>query len=157
MDVYTHARKDRILWIIAFILIFVLIAGVIVALTKIDGLTTTATLKASAFSVGTINEDGEYEKDKGFIYTENYIKAQNIEVLIAEDADIQYRLFYYKDGEKDTKEFVSASDWLTTDFKEAVPSEAAYVRIVIEPLKVSEISNSQIRKFAKQLTVTYLK
>ena len=157
MDVYTHARKDRILWIIAFILIFGLIAGVIVALTKIDGLTTTATLKASAFSVGTINEDGEYEKDKGFIYTENYIKAQNLTVLINKDADIQYRLFFYKNGEKDTKEFVSASEWLETDFKEGVPEDAIYVRIVIEPLKVSELSNSQARQYAKQLTVTYLK
>ena len=126
-------------------------------LARTNSVITTATLKPSAYSVGTLDEEGEYAKDKGFIYTENYIKAQNIEVLIAEDAEIQYRLFYYKDGEKDKKVFVSASEWLTTDFKEAVPTEAAYVRIVIEPLKVSEISNTQVRKLAKQLTVTYLK
>ena len=157
MDVYTHARKDRVLWIIAFLLIFLLIAGVVVALTKIESAIPTATLKSSAYSIGTINEEGEFEKDKGFIYTENYIKAQDIKVVIDKNADIQYRLYFYADGEKDKKEFVSATDWLDTDFKTGVPENAVYVRIVIEPLKVSEISTSQVRGLASNLTVTYTK
>ena len=156
-DLQRHKTRDTILWIVVFVLIATLAIGFTVVLVRTHDTTTATTLSASAYTKGTIGADGAVQSTKAHIYTKKFINVKDIEIVLAEDAEIQYKLFYYKDNEDGVKEFISATDWLNADLDNEVVEGAEYVRIVIDPLEDDEISLFEIRSYAKQLTVTYQK
>lgn len=150
-----HKTRDAILWVIVFVLIAALAVGLCVALLRTtDGV---ATLNSTAYSRGVIGADGEQDVSKKCIFTKHYIKTDGLKIELVEKADVQYKLFYYKDSKDGKKEFISATEWLTADFDGEIAEGAQYVRIVIDPISDEAISLFEIRGYANQLTVTYQK
>lgn len=154
-----HQKADTIKWIVVFVLVAALIAGLAVAFVQLDKQITTAKLRSTAFSIGTLDSNGEYEKNTGYIYTEDYITVDGLEITVAEDANVKYKVFYYSEDEDGEKTFISAStDWQTTDLvSSTIPEGADVARIVIQPVGDAEVSLLEIVGYANQVTVTYNK
>jgi len=154
-----HQRADTVKWIIVFVLVAALVAGLAVVFVKMDRQTTTASLRSTAYSIGTLDAEGEYEKNTGYIYTKDYVTADGLEITVSEDANVKYKVFYYSVDEDGVKTFLSASaDWLTADLDAAtIPEGADVARIVIQPVGDAEVSLLEIAGYANQVTVTYNK
>lgn len=154
-----HQKADTIKWIVVFVLVATLIAGLAVVFVKLDRQTTTASLRSTAYSIGTLDSKGEYEKNTGYIYTKDYVTADGLEITVSEDANVKYKVFYYSVDEDGVKTFLSASaDWLTADLDAStIPEGADVARIVIQPVGDAEVSLLEIAGYANQLTVTYNK
>lgn len=156
-DLQKHKTRDMVLWILVFVLIAALIAGLCVALVRTRDSVNTATLNSTAYARGTLGADGTVQSTNAHVYTRKYINAKDIVIELVEEADIQYKLFFYKDNDAAVKEFISATEWLTADFDGNIPEGAEYVRIVIDPLEDDVISLFEVGAYAKLLTVTYQK
>lgn len=154
-----HQRADAVKWIIVFVLVAALVAGLAVVFVKLDRQTTTASLRSTAYSIGTLDAEGEYEKNTGYIYTKDYVTADGLEITVSEDANVKYKVFYYSVDEDGVKTFLSASaDWLTADLDAStIPEGADVARIVIQPVGDAEVSLLEIAGYANQVTVTYNK
>lgn len=154
-----HQKADTIKWIVVFVLVAALIAGLAVVFVKLDRQTTTASLRSTAYSIGTLDAEGEYEKNTGYIYTKDYVTADGLEITVSEDANVKYKVFYYSVDEDGVKTFLSASaDWLIADLDAStIPEGADVARIVIQPVGDAEVSLLEIAGYANQVTVTYNK
>ena len=154
-----HQKADTIKWIVVFVLVATLIAGLAVVFVKLDRQTTTASLRSTAYSIGTLDAEGEYEKNTGYIYTKDYVTADGLEITVSEDANVKYKVFYYSVDEDGVKTFLSASaDWLIADLDAStIPEGADVARIVIQPVGDAEVSLLEIAGYANQVTVTYNK
>lgn len=141
--------------IVAFVLIAALIGAVIVLAVNLNKQITTKTVGASAFTQGSLDENGKVVKSDENIYSKDYIKVDGLKVVVKEKADIEYKLYFY--GED--KAFISASaDWLTADLDSStIPEGACFVRVVINPVEDNDINLFEIAKYASQLTITYNK
>jgi len=147
-------NRSNARWIIVAICI-VILAGFVVGLTiNVNKLTTTKTLSAAAYDIGSLDANGKVTKSSENIYTKDYVTVDGLKITIDEKADVQYKLFFY-DADK---VFLSSSEaWLTADFNGSIPETAKYVRIVIDPIDDAEVSALELVKYAGQLTVTYNK
>lgn len=152
-----HKRSDAVKWAIAFILIALLVGAVVGMGIALNKQITTRTLGASAYTIGTINEDGEFAKDTSTICTKDFVPVEGLTIELAEKADIQYKLFFYGENDKQEKEFISATDYLTANLGDVVPANAKFVKIVIAPLTDTDVSLLEVHGYAKQLQVTYSK
>lgn len=154
-----HQKADTIKWIVVFVLVAALIAGLAVVFVKLDRQTTTASLRSTAYSIGTLDAKGEYEKNTGYIYTKDYVTADGLEITVSEDANVKYKVFYYSVDEDGVKTFLSSSaDWLIADLDAStIPEGADVARIVIQPVGDAEVSLLEIAGYANQVTVTYNK
>lgn len=151
-----HKRSDIVKWVIAFVLIALLIGAVTVMGIALNKQITTRTLGASAYSIGTIDEQGVQAKDTANIYTKDFITVDGLKIKLADKAEIQYKVFFYGENDKQEKEFISATEYLTIDFDAStMPANAKFVKIVIDPLNDAEVSSIEKGGYAKQLEVTY--
>ena len=107
----------------------------------------TKTLGSNIFtySIGLLDESGEYKKGTSSIYTKDYYSVDGLTIELKEDADVTYKVFFFDED----KDFVSS----TTDFTE-IPESAEYFKIVITPTNDAEVSLSEVNSYAKQLVVT---
>ncbi len=156
-----HKRSDTIKWVIAFVLIAVLISAVIVLGVKLNAQITTATVGATAYEIGSLDDSGKPVDNTGFIVTKDYISANGLTVKIDKDANVQYKVYYFAKSETDASAstFLSASEtWLKSDLDgTTIPEGADLVKIVIQPVGDAEVSLFEVIGYAKQLTVTYNK
>lgn len=150
-----HKRSDTVKWVIVFVLVALLISAVTVMGVMLNRQITTKTLGVTAYAIGSLDEDGEYVKDTSTIYTKDFVTVDGLKIKIAEKADIQYKLYFYGENDKSEKVFISATEYLTADFNGTIPTNAKFVKIVIDPLNDAEISWTEIRGVANQLDVTY--
>lgn len=145
-----HMTSDKTKWMITFVLIALLAVGVIFAVVKLNKQITTQTIGTTAYSIGMLDEKGEYAQDTSSIYTKNHIKTDGLQCELAENARITYKLYFY---DKD-KEFLSATTAQSTDYAGEIPETAKYVKIVITPTNDAEVSIFEKGDYAQQLTVT---
>lgn len=150
-----HKRSDLIKWIIAFVLIALLIGAVIFMGVMLNRQITTKTLGASAYAIGTLDEQGAFQKNTATICTKDYVTVDGLKIEIAEKAEIQYKLFFYGENDKQEKTYISATEYLTANFDGTIPENAKFVKIVIDPLNDTEVSTLEVRGYANQLEVTY--
>lgn len=150
-----HKRSDTVKWVIVFVLVALLIGAVVTMAVTLDRQITTATLGVTAYAIGTLDENGEYAKGTSTIYTKNYVTVDGLTIQLAEDADIQYKVYWYGENDKDEIELIETTEYLTADYNGTIPADAKYAKIVIEPLNDEEISWLEISGIAKQLVVTY--
>lgn len=143
----------KTLTIVAFALIAILFVGLVVTMVKLNKQITTETVGTSAYSIGILDGQGQYEKDTSSIYTKDYITTDGLKCKLADKAKITYKLYFY---DKD-KKFVSFTTQQTADYSGEIPETAKYVRIVITPTNDAEVSIFEKGDYAKQLTVTYNK
>ncbi|MCM1043270.1 MAG: hypothetical protein NC350_03560 [Corallococcus sp.] len=152
-----HRRSDTVKWVIVSIVLVLLIGAVTVMGIALNKQITTRTLGASAYSIGSLDEAGEFfVKDSSCIYTKEFVTTDGLQIKLAEDAEIQYKLYFYGENDEQEKTLISVTEYLTADLDtSAIPEGAKFVKIVIDPLNDDEISSLEIRGYASQLEVTY--
>lgn len=156
MSRFRTKKGNRVLSIITFVLCLALLGGVIGLAIKLDRQTTVNTLGGEAYSIGALDEKGDYKDVDTSIYTRKGITVDGLTCTLQQDAKIKYQLFFYdKDGK-----FVSASSEQTSDFAStSVPATATTAKIVITPIadEDGKVSLSEVLGYAGQLTVRYSK
>jgi len=147
-----QSGADKAKWIIIFVMLAILSAGLIVTAVKLNGSIKTKEISPTAYSVGTLNaETGKYEKSGTSIYTKEYYKTEGLKTEIKSESEATYTICYYDAKKK----FLSASEALTEGITESdVPDGAKYFRISITPAADEEITRSEIYKYAKLVTVS---
>lgn len=151
-ELQRHKRLDRVKWFVTLIVGLALIACVIALFVKLDRQTTTTTIGGEAYSIGTLDETGEYAEGDTAIYLRNGITTDGLKCELADDAQIKYQLFFYDaDGG-----FLEASEELTSDWNGSAPEGAESVKIMITPTEDEDgkVSLIEVLGYADQLTVT---
>lgn len=152
-ELYRHKKSDKIKWIITLLVGLAIVGAIVGLFIKLDRQTTTTTIGGEAYSIGTIDETGEYAEGDTSIYLRNAITTDGLKCELAKDAKIKYQIFYYdKDGN-----FISASEELTADFDGTeIPETAETAKIVITPTadEDGKVSVMEVLGYASQLTVT---
>ena len=151
-ELYQHKKSDMVKWIITFIVGLLLIAAVAALFIKLDRQTTTTTIGGEAYSIGLIDENGDYKEGDTAIYMRKAITTDGLKCELKDDANIKYQLFFYdKDGE-----FISASEEKVSDWSGAIPENAESVKIMITPIEDEDgkVSLMEVLGYANQLTVT---
>lgn len=149
-----HAKRDKVKWIVTFTLITFLCIALIFAFVRIDRNEKTKTIGADIFtySIGILDESGEYEQGTSSIYTNDFYSVDGLTIEIKDKATITYQLFFF-DAEK---EFISSSsEGLSLNFDSStIPENAEFFKVVITPTNDAEVSWTEIGTYAGQLTVT---
>ena len=151
-ELQRHKRLDRVKWAVVLIVALALFAAVAALFVKLDRQTTTTTIGGEAYSIGTIDETGEYAEGDTAIYLRNGITTDGLKCELADDAQIKYQLFFYgADGG-----FLEASEELTSDWNGSAPEGAESVKIMITPTEDEDgkVSLIEVLGYADQLTVT---
>ena len=151
-ELQRHKKLDMVKLAVVLIVALALIAAVAALFVKLDRQTTTTTIGGEAYSIGTIDETGEYAEGDTAIYLRNGITTDGLKCELADDAQIKYQLFFYDaDGA-----FLEASEELTSDWNGSVPEGAESVKIMITPTEDEDgkVSLIEVLGYADQLTVT---
>lgn len=151
-DLSSHARADKIKWIVTFIVILGLI-GAVIGLSVSLSRSTAEEIGGEAYSIGIIQETGEVNtKEQTSIYTRKDLPVDGLRCSLKMDAKITYRIFFYdKEGK-----FLSATSTLSTDYDgTGVPAKAETAKIMITPVEDEDgkVSLVEILGYANQLTV----
>ena len=137
--------------VLTFVLITILSVGLIAVAVKLDDSIKTRDVSVTEYTIGALGDTGKEKEDTGSIVTEDFINVSGLTITVKEDANVTYKLYFYDEE----KEFISATEELDTDTNSTTVVEGAkYFKIVITPTGDSEISNLEISKYAKRLTVT---
>lgn len=102
------------------------------------------------YAIGGLNEDGTYLETKESIYTKDAFECKGLNVKLAFDNNISYRIFFYDFDDN----FVSSTGKLTTNYSEDIDLFVKSARIVITPNEDSKISWYEKSGYAKQLTIS---
>ena len=151
-ELYRHKKSDMVKWVVTLLVGLALIAAVVALFVKLDRQTSTTTIGGEAYSIGTIDETGEYAEGDTAIYLRNGITTDGLKCELADDAQIKYQLFFYDaDGA-----FLEASEELTSDWNGSAPEGAESVKIMITPTEDEDgkVSLFEVLGYADQLTVT---
>ena len=146
-------KKMNLKWMISLVLVAILSIGVITALVKIDRNETTKDINGNVFtySIGLIDETGEYEQGTSSIYMKDFQDVDGLTCKLDEKASITYEINFYDED----KEFISSTGSLEADFESSsIPENAKYFKVEITPTNDAEVSFFEINTYAKQLTVT---
>lgn len=139
-----------------------LIIAVIAIGVKVGKMEKTKELGVTSYAAGTLDTDGkeatsEYALRTGFLEAKKFDK-----IVIGENADITYQVFYYNAD----KELVYMTDSLNADLTEipatkevdSVTQKISYYRIVIKvPESKDKVTLLNRNDYIKQLTVTVKK
>ncbi len=158
MSFYMHERRDNAKWIIAFILIGVLLVGMVVMAVKLADNETTQAVSPLAFEIGGLGTDGKEINNTGCIRMKNSVSVDGLEIVIAEDAEIKYSVFFYSVDEDGKEVFISKTDVLEADLVASlIPETAEVCKVVIEPTMDAEVGIFEIVGYAQQLEISYNK
>lgn len=158
MSLYAHQKRDNALWVVAFILIAVLLIGMVVLSVKVMDKDNTKTVGAFAFEIGGLDEAGKEINDTSCIRLKKAINVDGLEIKIAEDANVEYSVFFFAVDEEGNETFVSSMLALAEDFDAtSIPADADICRVVIEPTMDAEVGIFEINTYAKELAISYNK
>ena len=157
--------KRKFKWknILSFVLVGVLLVGAVAGLGSIFG-KDTKTISSTAFSVGGINAQGNYEKSDLSIYTKDMFECQGLSIEPDFEATGTYKVFYYDSN----KNFIGATDELNAEDGVYTRGDdfvnAQYARIMITPdVPVDEDGNEvedfkirfyEVTSYASDYTIT---
>jgi hypothetical protein len=152
MSLKSHQKSDLIKWIITAVVGVLLIATVVGLCVKLNKVDTTKTISKYSYEVGIINDLGKEKTSDGSIRSKDFITVDGLAVVLSDDANITYRLYFYDEDEK----FISSTQELSADFNGTVPSSAKYAKLVITPVEDEDgkVSFLEVYSYASQLTVT---
>lgn len=102
------------------------------------------------YAIGGLTEQGAYLETKESIYTKDAFECQGLNVKLAFDNNISYRIFFYDSEDK----FFNATEKLTTNYNGVISPFVYTARIVITPNEDSKISWYEKNGYAKQLTIS---
>lgn len=103
-----------------------------------------------SYAIGGLTEQGAYLDTEESIYTKDAFECKGLNVKVAFDNNISYRIFFYDFNDN----FVNATEKLTTNYSEETDLFVKSARIVITPNEDSKISWYEINGYSKQLTIS---
>ena len=118
---------------------------------KLNRQTTVERIGAEAYSIGELDAEGAAAESEASIYTAKGFTVDGLKVTVAEDAEVEYTLYFYDaDGE-----FLSATEALSEDFGGTIPETAEMAKIVITPTadEDGKVSLTELFGYAGQVTV----
>lgn len=149
-------RKFKWKRFIAIVCVCIVSLGCVGLLGSIFKDDNTRKISASAFSVGSLDENGKYVENDQAIFTEEAFACQGLRIKPDFKAKLVYDVYYYDYDEN----LVEAITGLSEVYDEDNPL-ATFCRIVIHPDvpadedgKDFSINFLEVRKYAKQLTIT---
>ena len=126
----TIRKKRKFKAIISTFLCLALLGGAVFGVTKLlKNDSDTVEIKNSAFSVGALDEEGEYVENKQTLYTKEMFRCDGLTVDLAKNCKSTYQIFFYdEDGD-----FIEATEVLSEDFEEDIADGAVNARVMITP------------------------
>jgi len=112
----------------------------------------TKTLKAYNYSIGAIEEDGDFTKDAKTSLVSGFVKVDSLVIDIQdEDATVTYKVHYYDEDEK----FLESTESLTADYEQGELNEdIKFARVEITPNEDEEITLLEKGGYVNQVAVT---
>ncbi len=145
-------KMDKTSRILMIVLIGVMVI-VGVSLIKQSANEKTKTLGLIDWEIGAIDADGEFLKDTGSIVTKDFHNVEDLEIELAKDAMVSYKVFYYDEDEA----FISASNALSADYAGTAPEGAVYFKLMVTPSNDAEVSLLEIPGYVEQISVVCAK
>lgn len=147
-------QKSSIIRTVIEILVFLVLISVIIMFSAALAGVPVETVPSSAYSVGTLNENGKAEESETSIYTPEMYAVKGLDIEVKEKAEITYSIWFYDED----KTFLASTEERETDYNikaDGSPEWSAYFRIRITPKndRDGKISKSEKTKYANKLTV----
>lgn len=158
MSNYKGKRKNNLK---SIILVLLVIASVVALGAGVMSLTKNETKKigVSAFSIGSLDENGEYVEDKTALYTKEAFSCLDLRVEPEFDFQGTYDVYFYDANDNFYKSVKAINGVYDEDFP-----LANYARIVIHPEIPEGVNKKDFRiafyekaKYAKKVTITVAK
>ncbi|MBO5927836.1 MAG: hypothetical protein J6Q32_03185 [Clostridia bacterium] len=147
-------KNDKLKFAVITIVFVVLSMALIGLFVKLDRQTSFTTIGGESYSIGTLDEKGEFAESDLSIYLRKDITVDGLKCQLKKDSNISYKLFFYDEE----GEFLGVSGDLVEDYEsdEETPVGASSVRIVITPIEDEDgkVSLVEVLGYANQLTVT---
>lgn len=143
------AKRKKSKNIISIIVALILMIGATIGIVSIANNPST-TISPSSFAVGSINEQGEYVKNKTTLYSKDFIECQGLQITRDFESIVTYTVHYYDI----LKKYLGNSGVQNGDY--AIEDEfinAKYCRIVISKGNSENIKFYEPYSIAKQLTI----
>ena len=138
--------RKKIKWknLLSGALCLLLVIGAVMGITTLTA-KETRTIRSTAFSVGGINDDGNYAKTDTSIYTKDMFECQGLTIEPDFEATGTYQVFYYDSA----KNFLGATQVMNAEDGVYTKGDtfpfAAYCRIMISPsVSVSEKEDEDV-------------
>ena len=155
-------RKYKFRWtitIISFVMSLVMFGAFLFNIFTRPG-ETTETLGRSDYSIAAVDAtSGKIVESKLSIVSKKLNTIDDLDIDLADDATISYKLFFYDEDEKILTTKGTTGDLTGETFE--VPEGAVYFRIMITPAQVDgepvELSMWNVGKYIKQIEVTFAK
>lgn len=147
-----HKASDMVKWVIIFLISIGLIGAVITLFVLLDRQTTVTEIGPEAYTIATLNENGEQTDGDTSIVTRSAFTTDGLKVKIEDEATVTYTLYFY--GAED--EFISKTAALSEDFDGSIPENAETAKIVITPIEDEDgkVELTEVLGYAGQVTVT---
>lgn len=132
MSKYYKRKNRKTGKIVAFILTFVLLCGVIAGFVWWVNAPNTTDKKiviTPEYNVGALDSSGAYAKSDKSIYTRDAFDCSGLEVNVAFDSTLTYKLYFYDADNA----FISATAGYKTNVVAELPTSATTARIMITP------------------------
>ncbi len=132
--------KRRVSWkqIICFVIGTLLVLGCAFGAVALFG-KDTKSISPGAFSIGGLDEQGEYVARKNALFTEDLIECQGLEITPDIKCESTYRIYLYDHN----KELIEATDMLAGNYK-LTNTAVQYCRIMIVPAAAEEDEDFEI-------------
>lgn len=108
------------------------------------------------YAVGSLTEDGKYLESKGAIYTKDSFQCDGLDIDLAFNNNISYRIFFYDEDNN----FIESTDNQNSSYNtkdNIMPIGTEYARIVITPNDDDNIKWYEVDGYAKQLEIEVAK
>lgn len=114
------------------------------------------TVGSNDWTIGAINDSGKIVESRRSIYTKDMMSVEDMEITLAEEHSVSYRVVFYDKEEA----YLSSTEDLSADFDvENLPENAEYFRVIVTPDPIDdepvEITFVNKAKYAKQLEIAY--
>lgn len=152
---FKFKKNGKFKKIVSVVLVIAAVAGLAMGITAISR-NDSKNVKASTFSVGSLDENGKYVDNNQAIYTKTAFECRGLRIEPDFEAKLTYDVYYYDANEK----LLEAKTGLTEVYDEDLPL-AKLCRVVIHPeipegetAKSFKITYFDVHKYAKQLKIT---
>lgn len=146
-------KKKTKLWLIVLtVLIGVIALSCATFALKINNSITTDSVSFTAYSIGSLDEQGKPVSSSESLYTEAYYSVDGLKVQLKEKANVTYKLFWYDSEKNHIGETVELSD----DYSGCLEG-ASYFRVLVTPIDDAEVTIFELMTYAGQLNITFNK
>ena len=152
------SKRDKTEKAVIIILALVMLVVAIVMISKANNMEQQKTVGAFAFEIGGLDAQGNEIKDTSCIRLKKAINVDGLEIVLDEEADVKYVVYFFELNEDGEEVFLSATDVLDADLDASlIPEGTELCRIVVEPTMDAEVGVFEIEGYAGQLSISYNK